>query len=91
MALDDKSTLKRAWLMSRDNFKIILGMTKATDCKFCALDGHERYQPSDDQLSPQWVWSSHVMHRKILHPSEISPDGPKLVIKFYVIAGYMKC
>ena len=32
-------------------------MTKATDLKFCAQVGHEKYYSSDDQLSPKWAWS----------------------------------
>jgi len=31
-------------------------MTKATGFKFCALFGHEKYEPSHDQLSPKLAW-----------------------------------
>jgi len=32
-------------------------MAKATDIKFYAQFGHEKYQPSHVQLSPKWAWS----------------------------------
>jgi len=32
-------------------------MAKAADFKFCARFGHEKYKPSNDQLSPKWAWS----------------------------------
>jgi len=31
-------------------------MAKATDFKFYAPFGHEKYYPSDGQVSPKWAW-----------------------------------
>ena len=61
----DKPSLKGAWSGTREyviNFRFytprnIAGMAKATDFKFCGWVGHEKYWPSDDQLSPKWAWS----------------------------------
>jgi len=50
-------------------------MAKATDFTFFARLGHEKYQLSDDQLSPKWAWLGHMTHFRISHPLKYLWNG----------------
>ena len=51
-------------------------MAKARGFKFCARDGRDRYQPSDDQLSPKMAW---LRSRDVLNLGQLSVNISKTV------------